>query len=1097
MQACTWNVRGKRIQDVSDWMSLEYTPENITLQEAGGVHLLSELLVPSRGQSDEMQELAFGLDSDMHEYRVFVGSTDAHLSQVIAIDTDVIEHVKFSFIGKRVVGVCFQNARNKRFSLVLSVHFPHSGTSEIVFQEAVDEFMSIIQRYSQYDILACGDWNCEPGSSRYDTLAVPMTLQGGRFCSPMCPTRFGIKSSSTLDYIFIAGAWVTESHHMLQFMDAECMTVVKHSAEELQSDHACVIFDFALEPSSFLKCSYTRSRASIRQHSKCGRWKISTYKLVSAWPDCSSFRTMSSQRQWVILSGMAAMSSYRAPTRRYRDSATLKALCARRRLSRDTAERTALTRQILALRQLERDAWHRDLITKAANKDHEASKFLKHNRSNEKGHRFDEAFRAFSGRHLFTKAVQDFFVSRFQAQMVAPSQLLGSGRDVGDLPMANPFSIDEVRAGILRMQLNKCSGASGMSVEFLRALLHREDGLQLIADHLNTVLLQGTSLPEHRIAVLTLLPKLRDVCEPKDLRPIALMECAHKLYMSLLVGRIQATWPIPHFQQGGLPGTQLIDALFMFTNRLQRDALQLSHSIWVSADIEAAFDSVNWDKLRTTMFSLSSSQVHPELHRLLYEISSHGLLMEFQGLVAGMVPGKGILQGGSHSAQVFAILVEHIFRDLHTRWEQEFPGEVGAWAFIDDCIFVFSSWRVAERVVPWIIEAFADYGLRWNLSKTTVMSTSDMLRSGLGSLSLNHALRECTWSQTVRYLGISLQQPAFDSTEGCTLTELLLPQCKQRVMSGIVQMQSILNRGHWQRWDVSVDLIQTYIASRWLWLSPLLHPNREHLASLQSLQLSILCQTLKLYIPDWLSSSQAGGLNRLRRRAIREILRLRKPESLWTVAWLHRKHGYFGHLLRRQTEHLARQELLCPLHQQRPGRAGTCQRWVLRMCQKFFDSPTLNIEALSNLYVDKEQWLSFFPLVLQEHGLKISEHHSFHYDTWLRWRDPFLATTSWFRAVLFDYAPDDSWTFKWLCETSGWLELTFCGTVHSVLEQFIPHLLMLHGDLFVVQLLCPATVVALHGSLIPSSIHIHNLQRLPQLSLEGIRDDWALHVTSL
>ena len=154
------------------------------------------------------------------------------------------------------------------------------------------------------------------------------------------------------------------------------------------------------------------------------------------------------------------------------------------------------------------------------------------------------------------------------------------------------------------------------------------------------------------------------------------------------------------------------------------------------------------------------------------------------------------------------------------------------------------------------------------------MQSSDMLRSGPGSLSLNHALRECTWSQTLRYLGISLQQPAFDSTEGCTLTELLLPQCKQRVMSGIVQMQSILNRGHWQRWDVSVDLIQTYIASRWLWLSPLLHPNREHLASLQSLQLSILCQTLKLYIPDWLSSSQAGGLNRLRRRAIREILRL-------------------------------------------------------------------------------------------------------------------------------------------------------------------------------------------------------------------------------
>ena len=33
---------------------------------------------------------------------------------------------------------------------------------------------------------------------------------------------------------------------------------------------------------------------------------------------------------------------------------------------------------------------------------------------------------------------------------------------------------------------------------------------------------------------LALLLKLRDVCEPKDLRPIALTECTHKLYMPLI-----------------------------------------------------------------------------------------------------------------------------------------------------------------------------------------------------------------------------------------------------------------------------------------------------------------------------------------------------------------------------------------------------------------------------------------------------------------------------------------------------------------------------------------------------------------------------------
>ena len=77
------------------------------------------------------------------------------------------------------------------------------------------------------------------------------------------------------------------------------------------------------------------------------------------------------------------------------------------------------------------------------------------------------------------------------------------------------------------------------------------------------------------------------------------------------------------------------------------------------------------------------------------------------------------------------------------------------------------------------------------------MSTPDMLRSCCVTFSSKHALRECTWSEEAHCLGLSLQHPASDSTEGHTLTEILLPQCKQRVMQEIVQMQRILNRDHW------------------------------------------------------------------------------------------------------------------------------------------------------------------------------------------------------------------------------------------------------------------------------------------------------------
>ena len=84
-----------------------------------------------------------------------------------------------------------------------------------------------------------------------------------------------------------------------------------------------------------------------------------------------------------------------------------------------------------------------------------------------------------------------------------------------------------------------------------------------------------------------------------------------------------------------------------------------------------------------------------------------------------------------------------------------------------------------------------------------------------------------------------------------------------------------------------------------------------------------------------------------------------------------------------------------------------------------------------------------------------------------------MATTSSFRAVLLVHGLDGLSSIKWLCETSGWL-VSFCGALHTVLAQLLPRLLMLHGDLFVVQLLYPAAVASLHGTLIRTIMHKHN-----------------------
>ena len=202
MQACTWNVKGKSIQQVVDWLTFTHYPEIIALQEVGGVHLLHGSDAPSRGESGnnscQLKELAFDLHSDLHDYRVFAASTEAHLSQVIAIDKVIVDHVLHSFVGRRVIGVLFKHAQTQHHTAVLCVHLPHSGYSDTVFQEAVHEVTDFMQQHSQYDIIACGDWNSEPGDCRYDLLSVPLILQGRVSCPQLNPQ----------DLVFVVGSWI-------------------------------------------------------------------------------------------------------------------------------------------------------------------------------------------------------------------------------------------------------------------------------------------------------------------------------------------------------------------------------------------------------------------------------------------------------------------------------------------------------------------------------------------------------------------------------------------------------------------------------------------------------------------------------------------------------------------------------------------------------------------------------------------------------------------------------------------------------------------------------------------------------------------------
>ena len=250
------------------------------------------------------------------------------------------------------------------------------------------------------------------------------------------------------------------------------------------------------------------------------------------------------------------------------------------------------------------------------------------------------------------------------------------------------------------MKPHKVAGPSGVSVDFLQHLASSAEGLTILTEHLN-LMLHEAPLLDHRRAILILIPKLQHIEFPNQFRPIALMESIHKLFMGLLVD-LQMGWEQPLHQMGAYRGSQVLDSLFLATDKLQRETLAGQPHIWFSADIEAAFDSVKWPQLQQALLDLTNTDQHPELHILLREIRSHEVQLKWHGHSTYIPVLRGVLQGGSHSSQLFAAMIEKLFQSLARRWDEQFPGQVRGWAYVDDCLFVFASWQCFRESIDWI-----------------------------------------------------------------------------------------------------------------------------------------------------------------------------------------------------------------------------------------------------------------------------------------------------------------------------------------------------------------------------------------------------------
>ena len=220
-----------------------------------------------------------------------------------------------------------------------------------------------------------------------------------------------------------------------------------------------------------------------------------------------------------------------------------------------------------------------------------------------------------------------------------------------------PLTLQELETALQDMQNNKCPGSDGLPKEFYATYWHLLGG-ELLAVF-QEAFESGELCSTQRFGILTLLPKKGDQLDPKNRRPISLLNTDYKLLTKALNNRLKSVVAsVIHTDQTcGVPGRTIGNNL-----RLMRDVVVYANSrnidcAIVSLDQAKAFDRVNIGFLQKTLTKMGFGPNFRKWISLLYDNISSSVLVN-GSLSAPFAVSRGVRQGCPLSPLLYAISLE-------------------------------------------------------------------------------------------------------------------------------------------------------------------------------------------------------------------------------------------------------------------------------------------------------------------------------------------------------------------------------------------------------------------------------------------------------
>ena len=439
-----------------------------------------------------------------------------------------------------------------------------------------------------------------------------------------------------------------------------------------------------------------------------------------------------------------------------------------------------------------------------------------------------------------TKAICDlkhFYRIKYTRPDLRPKWLaIESWRDsVGPVLKPRLFTVDEIMGVLATCKRGKSSGADGISYEFLQILMQTDLAVHFV-DYFNCILLGVTQVPKDwLVSRLTFIPKVVSPLSPKDLRPIVLSSVPGKVFTKLLLYRLRSLFPaMVSGQLSSIPGAQTLEgscALQQCVRLSNEYGLPL---VIAKLDIASAFDTL--DHFAVQIFQLIGP--HREAELLLLIISYSSVLLSMADSCWSQDVDRGILQGSSYSAEVFARTVDYFLGEVIRGWQQDETTWIrmeiseGHYLkllnilFADDLVLLATSYTQLQRMLYQVRDCLAAIGLQLALKKCQVLAAPFVQKE---EIRIDDTILEQV--EYFKFLGIII---------GFRL-------CCQAVLNARLAMTTNSFWGHFKLLKRPIGsirkklhLLNSYVTSKWRWMSACVRPIQAVQKTLKTLHTSFL-----------------------------------------------------------------------------------------------------------------------------------------------------------------------------------------------------------------------------------------------------------------